>query len=107
MLNPTHQCRRLQHPTLTNEQAIQTETKQKNNETNKCYDSKRPGRISHPNTKKYTFFSVPHSKSQQIKENLNNPLYFINPPWNKTELQQQGKQQKPYTFMETEQLSAQ
>jgi hypothetical protein len=33
---------RLHHPTVTNEQVIKTETKQKNNETNKGYDTNRP-----------------------------------------------------------------
>jgi len=42
-LNPTHRGR-LQYPTLINRQIIKTETNQRNNETNRCYESNSPNK---------------------------------------------------------------
>jgi hypothetical protein len=53
---------RVQHPTLTNQQVIQTKLKQRNNETNRHYESNGPNsylqNISLKHTHKYLFLST-------------------------------------------------
>ena len=70
-------------------------------------------RTFYPNTKEYTFFSVPHGNFSKIGHILNHKaslkrhkkieisLILFRPPWIKIGLEQQ---QKAYKFMETEQL---
>jgi hypothetical protein len=50
-------------------------------------------------------YTQSQSKTQQLHENWNNPLYLIRPPCIKAGLQQQQKQEKIYMLIETEQLS--
>jgi exonuclease III len=59
---------KLQHPTLTNGQILETETKQRHTETNKSYekmDLTDIYRTFYPRTKGYTFFSAPHGTSSK------------------------------------------
>ena len=42
---------KLHYPTLTNTLVIETETKQRNCDSNRDYDSNRPGRPFNPNQK--------------------------------------------------------
>ena len=90
-------------------------TKQRNNESNRHYDSNGPNRYLEnisPKHKRIYLLStsqnilenVPQSKSQRIQENWNNTLYSIKAPGIKAGYQQQEKQQKAYYRKETEQL---
>ena len=75
-------------------------------------------RTFHPNTKEYTFFSVPHGTFSKIDHILSHKasvnIYkkseitfcILLLPWIKAGFGQQ-KQQKAYKLMETEQLSTQ
>jgi hypothetical protein len=60
---------RIQHPTLTNGQVIETETKQRHSESNRGYEPNRFDRYLQnilPKTKEYTFFSVLHGTFSPI-----------------------------------------
>jgi hypothetical protein len=52
----------LQHPTFTNEQVMGTETKQRNSETNRCYEPNGSNRylqnLLPPNKRIYPLFSI-------------------------------------------------
>ena len=88
-----------QHPTLTNGQVIETESKQRYNEINRGYekmDFKHIYRTFHPKTKEYTFFSAPHGTFSKInhiigpKTTLNRykiEMHLIRSPWPKAKLQ--------------------
>jgi hypothetical protein len=60
---------RLQHPTLTNEKVIETESKQRHIETKRDYEPNGFNRYLHPKTKEYTF-SVPHGTFFKIDHTI-------------------------------------
>ena len=109
------------HPTLTNEQVVRTETKQRNNETNKCCDSKEPNiylqNISPKHKKNIHTFPVPHgtfSKTDHIlshKGNLNRYKKIEITPCIQSDHHElkldinNRNNKKNYKLMETEQLS--
>jgi hypothetical protein len=100
-------------------QIMETETKQRHNETNRSYEpngSNRYYRTFHPKAKEYTFFSAPygtHSKTDHItghKTGLNRYKKIEIIPCtlsDQASLKYQQKQWKAHIYMEAEQYSTQ
>jgi hypothetical protein len=60
---PHNNSGRLQHPILSNEQIMETESKQRHSETNRSYNQMDLTDIYksfHPKAKEYIFLSAPH-----------------------------------------------
>jgi hypothetical protein len=87
---PQNNGGKLQHPTFNNGQVIKTETKQRNNEINRCYEPN--GSIRHPQnpllpTKRIYLFSASHGTFSKIdhiighKSNLNSYKKIEITPW--------------------------
>jgi hypothetical protein len=87
--------RMLEHPTLTNGQVIQTKSKQRNMETNRCYELNGPTDYLYSSKYKRIYLLLctswnflqngPHikaqSKSQQLQRNRDNSMLPIGMPW--------------------------